>query len=98
MYEQSSQRLIVYLPKELDHHAADRIREEVDKQIIQNGVSAVIFNFQDTTFMDSSGIGLLLGRYKMVNYVGGQVCAVRVNEKLKKLLMLANVHQYVQIE
>ncbi len=98
MYEQNSQKLTVYLPKELDHHAADRIRAEVDKQIMQNGVSAVIFNFQDTTFMDSSGIGLLMGRYKLVSYVGGQIYAVRVSDKLRKMLMLANVHEYVQIE
>lgn len=98
MYEQNQQGLTVYLPKELDHHTADKIRVEIDRQIIQNGVSAIIFNFRDTTFMDSSGIGLLLGRYKLVHYVGGQVCAVKVNEKLKKLLILANVDKYVQIE
>lgn len=97
MYEQTSRGLTVYLPKELDHHTADSIRKEVDRRIVQNGISAVTFDFRNTTFMDSSGIGLLIGRYKMVNYVGGSVCAVGVSEKIEKLLCLANVQKFVQI-
>lgn len=97
MYEQSNKGLTVYLPKELDHHVADGIRKEVDKRIIQNGISVVVFNFGNTTFMDSSGIGLLMGRYKMVNYVGGSVSAVGVSEKIEKLLKFANVQKFVQI-
>lgn len=97
MYQHTSNGLTVYLPKELDHHTADEIRREVDKRIVQHGISAVIFDFRDTTFMDSSGIGLLMGRYKMVSYVGGSVCAVEVSEKVEKLLKLANVQKFVQI-
>ena len=97
MYEQTNKGLTVYLPKELDHHAADGIRKEVDKRIVENGVSVVIFDFRHTTFMDSSGIGLLMGRYKMVNYVGGNVSAVEVSEKIEKLLHFANVQKFVQI-
>ena len=97
MYKQSQGGLMVHLPKELDHHTADRIRQEVDRRIVSYGITAVTFDFQDTTFMDSSGIGLLMGRYKMVSYVGGSVCAVGMSEKLKKLPMLANVQKYIQI-
>lgn len=97
MYEQSSGGLTVHLPAELDHHTADTIRKEVDKKIVQNGISAIIFDFGNTTFMDSSGIGLLMGRYKMVNYVGGSVHAIHVSEKVEKLLTLANVQRFVQI-
>lgn len=97
MYEQRNQELTVLLPKELDHHAADGIRREVDRRIEQTGVSAIIFDFRETTFMDSSGIGLLMGRYKMVSYVGGNVYAVGMSEKLKRLLCLANVQKYVHM-
>lgn len=97
MYEQTNQGLTVLLPKEIDHHTADGIRQEVDRRIVQDGVSAIIFDFKNTTFMDSSGIGLLMGRYKMVSYVGGSICATGTNEKIKKLLCLANVQKYVHI-
>lgn len=97
MYEQTSKGLTVYLPKELDHHTADGIRKEVDKRIVQNGISNVVFDFGNTTFMDSSGIGLLMGRYKMVSYVGGTVSAVKVSEKIEKLLAFANVPKFVHV-
>lgn len=97
MYELKNQKLKVYLPKELDHHVADQIRQEVDGAIIQKGICAVVFDFQKTEFMDSSGIGLLMGRYKMVNYVGGYVQVVGLSKKLERLLEISNVDQYVQI-
>jgi len=97
MYQQSNNGLTVYLPKELDHHVADEIRKEVDKRIVELGISDIVFDFGNTTFMDSSGIGLLMGRYKMVNYVGGSVRAVRVSTKIEKLLKFANVQKFVQI-
>ena len=97
LYEQTNKGLTVLLPREIDHHAADGIRQEVDRRIVQDGVSAVIFDFKDTTFMDSSGIGLLMGRYKMVSYVGGSIYATGMNEKIKKLLFLANVQKYVHV-
>lgn len=98
MYTITKEGLMVHLPKELDHHIADGIRKEVDRRIVQNGITAVVFDFEETDFMDSSGIGLLMGRYKMVNYVGGTVYAIHLNDKLKKLLQLANVQQYVHIQ
>lgn len=97
MYEQYNRELTVHLPKELDHHTADGIRQEIDRRIVQNGLSVVTFDFGKTTFMDSSGIGLLIGRYKMVNYVGGCVRAVEVSEKIEKLLRFANVQKFVKI-
>ena len=97
MYEQTNQGLTVLLPKEIDHHTADGIRQEVDRRIVQDGVSAIIFDFRNTTFMDSSGIGLLMGRYKMVSYVGGSICVTGANEKIRKLLCLANAQKYVHI-
>lgn len=96
MYQQNDNKLTIRLPKEIDHHKADGIRKEVDKQIVQNGISAIVFDFKDTTFMDSSGIGLLMGRYKMVNYVGGSVVAVNVSKKIKMLLSFANVEKFIK--
>lgn len=97
MYKQSRGGLVVHLPNELDHHTADSIRQEVDRRIVNYGITAVTFDFEETSFMDSSGIGLLMGRYKMVSYVGGSVCAIGMSDKIRKLLMLANVQKYIQM-
>ena len=97
MYEQFNNGLNVYLPQEVDHYTAEEIRREVDKRIEKGGVSLVTFDFRNTSFMDSSGIGLIMGRYKMVNYIGGSVCVVNVSDKIDRLLKLARVQQFVQI-
>lgn len=97
MYQQYDSRLTISLPKEIDHHEADGIRKEVDRRIIQNGISVIVFDFRNTTFMDSSGIGLLMGRYKMVNYIGGSVMAINVSKKIEMLLSLAGIQKFVQI-
>lgn len=97
-YEQTKNGLIVRLPSEIDHHAADEIRREVDKKIELNGISNLIFDFENTSFMDSSGIGLLLGRYKMVHYLGGNVTAIHVSAHLFRTMKLAGIQKLITIK
>lgn len=49
--------LITHLPKEIDHHSADEIKKVIDRKIEFDCISNIIFDFSDTEFMDSSGIG-----------------------------------------
>mgnify|MGYP003297883605 CR=1 FL=1 len=58
----------------------------------------VIFDFADTNFMDSSGIGLLMGRYKLMRALGGTVRIVHAGERIQKILMLSGIHKIIQIE
>ena len=57
----------------------------------------MIFDFTDTNFMDSSGIGVLMGRYKLVYLLGGEVWAVHPNERIKKILTMSGVTRIIQI-
>ena len=95
MYEQTNKGLTVYLPKELDHHTADGIRKEVDKRIVEKGVSVVIFDFRNTTFMDSSGIGIILGRYRLVHVVGGGIYIVNASPRIQKIIHAAGLDRIV---
>ena len=61
LYEIRGENLIVFLPEELDHHNSRMIMEQCDWYILANQLKNVIFNFKRTTFMDSSGIGVILG-------------------------------------
>lgn len=63
-YELQGQSLIVYVTKELDHHAVIDLRATSDKLIQAGNVKHIIFDFSDVDFMDSSGIGLIMGRHK----------------------------------
>ena len=90
-YQVEENCLTIFLPGELDHHNAEEIRKGADKLIEENHIKCVIFDFQETNFMDSSGIGVIMGRYKMVYLLGGEVWAVHANERMKKILTMSGV-------
>ena len=96
-YEVQENCLTIFLPGELDHHNAEEIRKRSDYLIDQNHIRYVIFDFTDTTFMDSSGIGVIMGRYKRIYMLGGEVCAVHTSERMKKLLTMSGVTRIMQI-
>ena len=54
--------LCIRMPKEVDHHGAAGIREHADKLLLDDKERNIVFDFEDTTFMDSSGIGIIIGR------------------------------------
>ena len=96
-YEVHENCLTIFLPGELDHHNAEEIRKRSDYLIDQNHIRYVIFDFTDTTFMDSSGIGVIMGRYKRIYMLGGEVCAVHTSERMKKILTMSGVTRIMQI-
>lgn len=96
-YEVQENCLNIFLPGELDHHNAEEIRKRSDYLIDQNHIRYVIFDFTDTTFMDSSGIGVIMGRYKRIYMLGGEVCAVHTSERMKKILTMSGVTRIMQI-
>ena len=66
-YQVQENCLTIFLPHELDHHNAEEIRRESDHLIIRNHIRYIIFDFAETDFMDSSGIGMIMGRYRQIN-------------------------------
>ena len=96
-YQVEENCLTIFLPGELDHHNAEEIRKGADKLIEENHIKCVIFDFQETNFMDSSGIGVIMGRYKMVYLLGGEVWAVHANERMKKILTMSGVTKLIQM-
>ena len=72
-YEAKGQVLIVHLPKELDHHNCRNLKYETDLLLSENYITKVVFDFTKTEFMDSSGIGVLLNRYKQMERSGGHI-------------------------
>ncbi len=96
-YQVEENCLTIFLPGELDHHNAEEIRKESDRLIEEKHIKCVIFDFQETNFMDSSGIGVIMGRYKMVYLLGGEVWAVHTNERMKKILTMSGVTKIIQM-
>lgn len=89
--------MLIQLPAELDHHSSEQIRGEADRLIRSRNIRQVLFDFGRTTFMDSSGIGMLIGRYKTMRFMGGTVLAVRVSEPMRRILTLSGIHKIIDI-
>lgn len=90
--------LTVFLSGEIDHHSAREIREEVDLQITSNKPQTLELNFKDVSFMDSSGIGLIMGRYRLVSAYGGRVIISNVSAYLKRVMRLAGIDSIVEMK
>ena len=90
--------MIIYIPREVDHCFADEIRDMVDRKLQLENIRKLEFDFRGTEFMDSSGIGLLMGRYKLMRALGGCVTIVHAGERIQKILMLSGIHKIIPIE
>ena len=89
--------LTVRIDGELDHHSAGEIRESVERELRRTGASSVAFDLTDMTFMDSSGIGLIMGRYKTVRTLGGRIVIFGMNRETERILKMAGVDRIAEI-
>lgn len=94
-FENISNTLIVKLQGELDHHVAKKIRIELDEMISNKRSKNLIFNLEEMNFMDSSGIGVIIGRYKNISKFGGKVAVVGVSKKVDKIFNLAGLYRII---
>lgn len=97
-YEKEYGCLILRMPKELDHHEAEFLKEEADQLILKYPVRSLVFDFADTRFMDSSGIGVIIGRCKNVRFSGGFVKAVHLNEQIQRIFKLSGLMKIIEVD
>lgn len=90
-------QLIVYVPKELDHHFAEQIMPQVDKELEKGLIKQLVFDFSETGFMDSSGIGMIMGRKRILSYSKGTVAAIHVNDRVLKIMQLSGIYKHIEI-
>lgn len=95
--EMTDKNMYVYLEGEIDHHSAKGMRAEIDKKIEEEMPSVVILDFSAVVFMDSSGIGLVMGRYKIMNENGGQVAIANAPKAIKKVMQLSGLSKITKI-
>ncbi|HIR28341.1 MAG TPA: anti-sigma factor antagonist [Candidatus Choladousia intestinigallinarum] len=96
-FEIAGTTLTIHLPAEIDHHNAEGIQYEADRILRRKNIRRMVFDFGQTDFMDSSGIGMIMGRYKTMRFMGGTVIAVRVNERMRRILTLSGVYKVIDI-
>ena len=96
-YVEDKTLLVEILSAELDHHVARDVRQEVDTILMKKQIDYIIFDFQYVNFMDSSGIGVIIGRYKKIVTHGGKVSVINMNSRVKKLFNLSGMSKIISI-
>jgi stage II sporulation protein AA (anti-sigma F factor antagonist) len=94
--EQKNGITIARLDGELDHHAAEKVRIAVDEQLSGESIPQLVFQFAGLSFMDSSGIGVVIGRYKHVHARGGQVVLCAVSPAVARIMEMSGIYKIIQ--
>ncbi len=96
-FEPLDDKVIVTLHGELDHHSAEEVRTRVDDVLDKDGYKFLIFNFSGVNFMDSSGIGAVIGRYKKMSLRGGKVCLTNLTPAVKRIFELSGMFKIISM-
>ena len=96
--EIKNKTLIVCLRGEIDHHSAVSVRGEIDEVICESGVEKTVLDLSAINFMDSSGLGLIMGRYALMQRLGGVLTLKNPNERIVKIFELAGLGRIIKIE
>jgi len=98
MFDVKEDVLVVRLSGELDHHEAESLRDEWKDMIYNNPVKHIILNLESVTFMDSSGLGVVLGRYKEVMQLGGEMVICSISPPVKRLFEMSGLFKIIRFE
>lgn len=90
-FKRKNKTLIIQISGEIDHHTAAELRRQTESAFEQMGGRNIIFGFQEVTFMDSSGIGVMIGRYKQIQSLGGRIAIACPNEKIEEIIRLSGL-------
>src|SRR5699024_1062178 len=86
------------LSGELDNHEAEILREIWKQKLRDENLRHVILHLEEMIFIDSSGIGVLLGRYKEISQAGGELVICKVNPSLKKIFDMSGLFKIIRLE
>lgn len=93
--EREGSTLILHISEELDHHMAVQVSKTVDTQIEKGNLRVLIFDFTGMTFMDSSGIGMVIGRYRKMNFLGGKTYVTGIGEGVDRIFTMSGLYRIV---
>jgi len=89
--------LMVSLKGELDHHTAKQVREHIDKKLEDPTIKNIIMDIKGLNFMDSSGIGVLIGRYKIISNRGGMLGVININSHIDRIFQMSGIYKLIKV-
>ncbi|MFM1652789.1 anti-sigma F factor antagonist [Brevibacillus sp. B_LB10_24] len=88
--------LVVRLRGELDHHTADELRSKVDEELKGPQIRHIVLSLADLGFMDSSGIGVILGRYKQISARSGEMVVCSINPTIQRIFEMSGLFKVIK--
>lgn len=95
---ESGQALTIRLKGELDHHSADESRVMIDEKINKGKFNKLVIDFKNLDFIDSSGIGFVIGRYKVIRKRNGVIEIINASKKVRKILDMSGIGKIIEIK
>ncbi len=89
--------LVLKITEEIDDHKVQEIRRKADYEMERYMPRKVIFDFDSVTFMDSAGIGLIIGRYKFANMIGAKLELKNLGQSIKRIFEMSGVLKLVGV-
>lgn len=96
-YLKENRTLILKIDGEIDHHTCELIKKETDYEIQKKAPKKLIFDMKNVNFMDSSGIGLIIGRYKYLLRIGGETEIINAKKEVKRILDMSGIFKIIPI-
>ena len=97
-YDKENKTLKFKITEEIDHCIAEKIRNRADFEIQKNMPQRIVLDLKDVEFMDSAGIGMILGRYKTAKLMGSIFTICNVKPPIKKILEMSGVLKIIPIK
>ena len=95
-FEVNGTTMVIHLQEDLDHHNAVYVREMADRYVEKYPIDSIIFDFSGVEFMDSSGIGVIMGRYKQMSYLGGTVYVRGIGRNVDRIFRMSGLYKLVK--
>ncbi len=97
-FEKKDNVLYLEITEEIDHHTTEKVRRLMDNEITRFMPRKIVFDFSKVSFMDSAGIGLLIGRYKLIKLLGGTAEIINTNKSIAKVLEMSGILKIIPIQ
>ncbi|ALA51030.1 anti-sigma F factor antagonist [Shouchella clausii] len=94
--EQKEHVLLVRLEGELDHHSAKELRSQIEARL--ENIQHIVLNLAELSFMDSSGLGVILGRYKQIKANGGEMVVCAISPTIERLFEMSGLFKIIRLE
>lgn len=96
-YFKEAEKVVYYMPKDVDHHSAKTISAELDRLIESEGIRKIVFDMEKTEFMDSSGIGIIIGRSRKLKFFNDSSVSVKnMSQRVDIILRCSGIYSIVE--